>query len=762
MAILLSAAVCIYLELFLSDIIGRVPSAEDGSYATVVGRVSSKEFRRDFQGRILPVIYIVPTKQENKHSKLIQCYLESGDYGLPAIGQYVEISGKVRAFQAPTNPGEFDSRLYYSTLKISYRLTGAKVNRAGGSQNRYREALFETRCFLENSLDKVLSEQDSAIMKAMLLGDKAYMDEETRDMYRNNGIMHILAVSGLHISLIGMGLYELLKRLRLNKVITALFPIAFMYSYGIMCGMGTSSFRAICMFALRLFAPVVGRTYDVLTALSLAEILLLLDQPLYMYNSGFLFSFGAVMGMTVIRPLLNFETLFEGLLAVKMKFADDEISFAKEILLRLAGGLKSGGSVFIATLPVYACFYYTYPMHSILLNLAVIPLMGILMVMGIITMILAIFGGVFGIIPGTGVHIILSLYRILGSSESIIRGSTWYMGHSCKWQVVLYILLTAAFVFLSKALGDEEFSLKVRSNCHMPLMHINICRFLILPLAVFILTIHIEPDLEIDMIDVGQGDGIIVSCGGKHMLIDGGSTSKKNVGKYQIIPFLKYKGIGKLDAVAMTHEDEDHISGIMEIMDEMEKGGIWIDSLILPEVSGSSRGENYDLLEKRAVELGIPVSYINVGETFSLSRASFICLNPEKDMVTDGPNAYSTVLFMKYGNFSALFTGDVEKEGLDNVKEVLRNARSGNDGECIEKITLLKVAHHGSKYTTDDEFLNMLKPKVALISCGLDNSYGHPHEEVLERLENIGSKIYRTDINGAITVVVNDGEVTVN
>ena len=762
LAILLSAAVCIYLELFLSDIIGSGPFAEDGSFVTVVGRVSSKEFRRDFQGRILPVIYIVPTKQENKHSKLIQCYLESGDYELPAIGRYVEISGKVRAFQAPTNPGEFDSRLYYSTLKISYRLTGASVNKIGGTQNSYREALFKTRCFLESSLDKALSEQDSAVMKAMLLGDKAFMDEETRDMYRNNGIMHILAVSGLHISLIGMGLYELLRRLRLNKVITALFPIAFMYSYGIMCGIGTSSFRAICMFALRLFAPVVGRTYDVLTALSLAEILLLLDQPLYMYNSGFLFSFGAVMGMTVIRPLLNLETLFEGILAEKMKFADDEISFFKKIFIKVTEGLKSGGSVFIATLPVYACFYYTYPMHSILLNLIVIPLMGILMVMGIITMILAIFGGVFEIIPAAAVHIILSLYRFLGSSESIIRGSTWYMGHSGKWQVILYIVLIAAFVFLSQLAGNKELFLKVMNGCNMPPMHINACRFLILPVAVLILTIHIEPDLEIDMIDVGQGDGIVISCGGKHMLIDGGSTSKKNVGKYQIIPFLKYKGIGSLDAVVMTHEDEDHISGILEIMDEMEKGGIWIDSLFLPEVSKVSRGENYDLMEKRAVELGISISYINVGESFTLSNASFICINPGKDMVTEGANAYSTVLLMKYGNFSALFTGDVEKEGLDNVKEVLNNVRSGSEGWRIEKITLLKVAHHGSKFTTDEEFLNMIKPKVALISCGLDNSYGHPHEEVLERLENIGSKIYRTDRNGAITVVVNNGEVTVN
>ncbi|WP_081641075.1 DNA internalization-related competence protein ComEC/Rec2 [Butyrivibrio sp. XPD2006] len=745
LAILLSAAVCIYLELFLSDIIGSGPSLDDGSFVTVVGRVSSKEFRRDFQGRILPVIYVVPTKQENKNSKLIQCYLESGDYGLPAIGQYVEISGKVRAFQAPTNPGEFDSRLYYSTLKISYRLTNASVIKTVGAPNLYREKLYEIRCFFERALDRSLSEQDSAIMKAMILGDKAFMDEETRDMYRNNGIMHILAVSGLHISLIGMGLYELLRKLHLGKAATTMIPIVFMYSYGIMCGMGTSSFRAICMFSLRLLAPVVGRTYDVLTALALAEILLLLDQPLYMYNSGFLFSFGAVAGMTLILPALDLESVFENLTIRKMKFADDEMSFAKEILLKAADGLKSGGSILLATLPVYAGFYYTYPLHSLFLNLLVIPVMGILMMLGIITMLLGSFGSIIAIIPGVAVRIILSLYRLLCSSESLIRGSTWYMGHSEKWQILVYMIIISAFVWLKGRAGYK--------------------RFILIPLAILILTFHINPEMEINMIDVGQGDGIVISSTGHHILIDGGSTSNKSVGKYSIIPFLKYKGIGKLDAVVVTHEDEDHISGILEIMDDMEKGGIRIKQLMLPEVSAASRGDNYHKLEQRAGDLGIPVSYINSGEVFNLGKISFTCLNPALGMTSEGANAYSTVLFMEYKAagkrganrpFTALFTGDVEGEGQDYLKSVIRSSPAK-----YADLSLLKVAHHGSRYTTDEEFLSLVSPKIAVISCGRDNSYGHPHQELLQRLRDANVQVFRTDEIGAISITVNNGKVVI-
>ena len=270
---------------------------------------------------------------------------------------------------------------------------------------------------------------------------------------------------------------------------------------------------------------------------------------------------------------------------------------------------------------------------------------------------------------------------------------------------------------------------------------------MLLPVAVIILTLHVNPPLEINMIDVGQGDGIVVSCGGRHVLIDGGSTSAKNVGKYRIIPFLKYKGIGTLDAVVLTHEDEDHMSGIVEVMDDMEKGGIFIKSLILPEVSMSSRGDNYHLLEMRAKELSIPISYIDTGEKFLLGRAEFTCLNPELHMECDGANAYSTVLHMKYGNFTALFTGDVEKEGQENLKRVIESSNG-----IYSDVTLLKVAHHGSMYTTDNEFLKLITPKVALISCGVDNSYGHPHEEVLTRLENIGADIVRTDESGEISI----------
>ena len=197
----------------------------------------------------------------------------------------------------------------------------------------------------------------------------------------------------------------------------------------------------------------------------------------------------------------------------------------------------------------------------------------------------------------------------------------------------------------------------------------------------------------------------------------------------------------------MTHEDEDHISGMFEIMDSVEKNEIKVENLVLPDVGKASRGDNYLKLEERAHELGIKISYISCGQKIVFDGLELLCLNPTKGMETEGANAYSTVLYMKYGDFTALFTGDVEKEGQEHILEDIRK-ESGKYSD----ITLLKVAHHGSRYTSDEEFLELISPKIALISCGIDNRYSHPHKEVLERLSKVGSVVYRTDESGAVRI----------
>lgn len=754
-SIIIAAAVFLYLELFSEHLLANMPPDMDGSCITLCGTVSFREYRKDYTGSILPVLYLVP-EESSGNLKYVQCYMGSSEDYVPSIGEKVMIEGKVKAFTAPTNPGEFNSLLYYSTQKISYRMTGARVTAASGDMSLVPEYLCRTRFFFEKNLDKVLEPSDSAMLKAILLGDRAYMDEDTKDLYQKCGIIHILSVSALHISILGMGLYEFLRRLKVKGVVAVPFAILFMYVYGTMCGMSTSAFRAILMFSLRLLAPVVKRTYDILTALALAGLLLLIEQPLYLYNSGFLFSFGAIIGIAYVMPQL--QPVFVSKKWKMHLITDEEDAGLWKYADKLKESFAASFSIFAVTLPVYASSYYTYPIPGFILNLVVVPLMAPLMIAGLVCLFLAPLSTVLAMIPGTIVHYILAFIGFVCRLTENLPGRTWYIGHTDHLRIALYLVVIAAFPLVSERLRNF-FTKKKRKLLGGRAYIYEAFRLGSLIAAMIMLCFQVRPDLKISALDIGQGDAIVIELKDKTVLIDGGSTSKKQVGKYTMIPFLKYEGIGTIDIAVVTHEDMDHISGLFEVMDDMEKGGIRIENLILPGITAENKGENYQKLENRASELGIPITYITAGKELTVpgTGAVFTCLNPGSGTVYEGANEYSTVLHMRYGDFTALFTGDVEGSGQKQLRGIIESS-----GDRYKNVTLLKVAHHGSEYTTDREFLDYVNPGIALISCGRDNSYGHPHRALLDRLEATDALIYRTDQGGAISIITDGKKCSVS
>ena len=747
--IVIAAAVFLYLELFSDNLLSDTSGEIDGGHISICGTVSFREYRKDYIGNVLPVLYLIPDNGEySGNLKYIQCYMSSSEGYIPSIGEKIKVEGRVKAFMPPTNPGEFNSLLYYSTLKISYRLTGAQVLGASGEMDRVKEYLCRIRFFLERSLDRALEPRDSAMLKAVLLGDRAYMDEELKELYKQCGIIHILSVSGLHISIMGMGIYELLRKIRVNQNLAGLLSIGFIYLYGTMCGMGTSPFRAILMFSLRMLAPMLRRTYDILTALGLAGLLLLISQPLYLYNSGFLFSFGAVIGIAYLR-----QSLLPVFLEKKWKMhlvTDDEEKRWQKVIYFCTESLISSLAIFIVTLPVYASSYYTYPVYGFMLNLLIIPLMIPFMIVGFICLVLAAISSKLALIPGIVVHVILEGISLSCEAMRGIPGKTWYIGHTDHIKITIYLAIILAYPLISDMV-KKRLSGKKKITAQRRLLY-EAARYAVLIGAMVILLFSIKAPVTVTALDIGQGDAIVLEVENKTMLIDGGSTSEKQIGKYKLIPFLQYEGIGYIDIAVMTHEDTDHISGLLELMDDMEKGGIAIGNLMLPGIPESLKGDNYHELESRASKLNIPITYICEGKKLVIpgTSAELICLNPDPHISYEGANEYSTVLYMRYGDFSALFTGDVEGAGQENLKENIASAGGEYSG-----LTLLKVAHHGSEYTTDEEFLNMVRPKIAVISCGKDNSYGHPHRALLERLNSLGAGIYRTDESGAIRIETN-------
>lgn len=654
----------------------------------------------------------------------------------PAMGSVVLMEGKFYAFSHGTNPGEFDGAEYYRIMGQQGRLMQADCLSESRDCSVFREKLYECREYLSLLLHACYPEEEASVMGAMLLGEKGTLDTDVKTLYQHNGIIHILAISGLHLSILGMGFYKLLKRLRVPMVVDIILSIGLMYCYGMMTGMGVSVVRALVMFGLKLAAPLAGRTYDMLTAMTAAALLILVHQPLYLTHSGFLFSFGAICAI--------------GLLPEVSVHLPSGNTFLK--------ALSAGIWVSLAMLPVHLWFYYEFPPYSVLLNLVVIPCMGVLLISGVGVMAAAVLFlplGSLAALPGVWM---LAFYEWCCDLCMKLPGRQWITGRPELWQVAAFLGILALAVLFAKKMKKLQFAA-------------------ILFLAVMTLTLRIPQGLSITFLDVGQGDCICLEEGKRHFLIDGGSSSTADVDVYRIVPFLKYRGIAYLDAVFVTHPDSDHENGIRGMLESYEENGIRIGMLVLPDVAGESKNENYLSLVALAEERRVPVRLIHAGERMESGRISLLCLHPTAAYENGDTNACSTTLYLRYGQFSALFTGDLEGEGEKLVTELLcrtpgqadmrgevtggqMDAEKAADG-LAGNICLLKVAHHGSKNSSSEAFLSAVSPRIAVISAGRDNSYGHPHRETLERLAQRGCGILQTPENGAVTIRVRGEAVRV-
>lgn len=680
-----------------------------------------------------------------------------------SVGSRVLMKGTFRTFSPATNAGEFDAATYYRSMGYGAQMTGAELIQSipqelspgpsAGSAlrtvlwNSFAESMYRLRRHLGNILSACLPGQSAEIVRAMLLGERGGLDPELKDLYQGAGIVHILAISGLHITLIGMGVFHLLRKLRCSFPASAVTAAAVILLYGQLTGNSPSSFRAITMFLLRMLALLCHRTYDLLTALAVAALLLLIQEPLYLYHSGFLFSFSAVLGIALLAPAFDSRPM-------------------------------KGLCVILATLPVSLQEYGMISPYAFFLNLAVLPLMSVVMTGGL----LVLFLGSFSVLAGKSAGIvpvsILALYEILCRGSRRLPFSQVILGAPSAGQIVIYVGILGAICFLpalqqiteplwkktkplrkktnraeekEKRMQGEERLQKENRKPYEKWTGSEKGRILLAAAAVFILLLRVQNGLEIHAVDVGQGDGILIRADGTDIWIDGGSTDKQDVARYQILPLLRHYGVRRLECCILTHEDEDHRNGLMELLAENgEPGAVEIGMLCLPSVEETGKTEGYREVEKLAEEKKIPVQYLKEGDLLCAGKLRMRCLHPEEDSTYADANERSVTMYLTYGAFSCLLNGDLEGEGEKRMLSYVRG-----QGEKTMPLSLLHVAHHGSKGATSEEFLRVFRPQYGFVSCGRDNSYGHPHKETLQRLAACGTKLYDTREDGEITFWTN-------
>lgn len=535
-----------------------------------------------------------------------------------------------------------------------------------------------------------------------------------------------------------MGLFSLLKRIGLGNAGAGLVSLCVMLQYGMLTGGSVSAMRAVCMFVLNVGARVLGRTYDLMTALALSAIFLLLDSPAYLYSSSFLLSFGAVVGLGAVSPHLIRITGAKG---------------------KAGKALISSLSVQAATLPVMLVFFGEVSVIGILLNLFVLPTVGGVLISGLCCSVLGLFSvnaGRAAAVPG---RILLWLYEKVCMFAGKLPFCTWIGGLPEIWQSISYYLLLASGIILAYVMASgiqkkeenqldvgkkvSENSDKIRGVFRKAAKRAYPAGIFLLAAAAGIFVLSRKPgkELRITCLDIGQGDGIVLEIpDGGVFLMDCGSSNKKNTAQYQLLPYLKSRGISHINGIMISHTDKDHISGIMELLEFMEQGltSVRSDALILPD--WEEPPEVYNTLIHLAHSAGMKVLQVESGNSFRMGEAGFHILAPAKDALGEDVNEEGMVVELEYRDFRGLFTGDA---GEPAEKAILNRLRD---------VDFLKVGHHGSRYSSCREFLDQVKAEVAVISCSDSNTYGHPSPETTLRLKKSGAKTEFTMKSGAVSV----------
>lgn len=716
--------------------------ASPGEEITVTGRVCGK----DTDSFVIDSIHLIQLSDVAVSRQMIPSRTKlicenKDDFPSVRIGSTVRVNGILGEFSKATNDGEFDEKSYYEMQNIYGKLTDVVLCGESPKYSVLRECLHDLREYFKGRIKQIFPEREASLMIAMLLGDKEELDRELKDLYQRNGIIHILSISGLHITLIGMSIYKLFRRLGLKIWVAAVGGAVLLCLYGLMTGMSLSACRAIGMYLIRMLAEIVGRSYDMLTSLGLLAVFLVCNNPGNLENAGFLLSFGSILGIGILYPaLLSEASLLPGERARKEKY--EPVAWKrmlrdswKTVGSGLCQALCSGASITLFTLPIQLWFYYEIPVYSILLNVLVLPFVSAIMVTGLVSV----------LVPGTGIigsvgYVILKGYEFLCECFEKLPFHTWNPGKPEVWQVVVYYGLLLMVVLWRK-----------KSDCSLRACWV--IRYIAVFLAVGVFAFRPPAGDRVTFLDVGQGDCILLeTVEGEVYLFDCGSSSRKRIGEYVLLPFLKYHGIGRIDAVFVSHFDEDHCNGIRELLTWGETEGITIGELVVPEVAEQCLEDGLDgLLAGRVL---VPVSYMSTGESYPSEGANILCLHPPQGY--DGEdNASSMCFYMELPDrdFSLLLTGDVEGEGEECLlQELIRHN--------IRDVDVLKVAHHGSRNATGEALLEQVTPRMAVISCGRNNMYGHPHKETMERLEDVGGVIMTTSESGAIRVEI-DGEMRV-
>ena len=659
---------------------------------TIISDIQEKEYKKVCTAKIV---------RNNK--KILINIKMSQDIPSIKYGDSLYIEGEFKQPEEARNYKGYNYKQYLKTKKIigTVELEKAKILKSSNGS-----FIHNIQKYIKDTINGTLTDEEGNLLLAILLGDKDKLSEDIQESFKTSNLSHMLAVSGAHVSYIILGLTYVLQNSIIGKKNGKIVCIIFLLAFMAITNFTPSVTRACIMAILTLFSSIIYRKSDVYTNISVAALITLIFNPYSLLDLGFQLSYGGTIGIIIFIKRIQ-----------EKKSNSKVVNYIKQMAL-----VSIYANIII--IPIMMYHFNTVSFTFIISNIMASPILGIIVITGFLFIIASITVKPLTRLIAIFIKPILSILIKISQICSKLPFSNILVVTPYMFNVISYY---AIILYCIKS--------KKNNKCK-----IIICLLIVLILINFI--IYIFPQkLRIFFIDVGQGDStLIITPDKKTVLIDGGGSDSFDVGEKVLLPYLLDRRILKVDYVLISHFDTDHCGGILTIMEKVK-----VKNIIISEQAEHS--ENYERFKKLMIHKKIRLIEVKKGDKIKIGRYSeFKILFPTSRLLSENPlNNNSIVAQFNYNNFKMLFTGDIEKLA---EQQILKTEKAEIRAD------ILKVAHHGSKTSSIPEFIKAVRPKIALIGVGKNNTFGHPNQQTIKNLENIKCRIYRTDLQGEIIIKI--------
>ena len=694
-----------------------------GQQETITGTLQAEPSVRKDEKDILHIRYEL-SAQSAKGEKVsggYYLYSRQKDYPQVQIGDKITASGKIRRITSYNNPGRIDTVSQAKQQGIYAFMTSDSAVKIEEQPDEMLllKKVAKLRADIKASMEKVMPKADAAAVFAMLFGGYADIDPELLESFTATGIVHILSVSGSHITLLAGSIIAIGQLIRLKKWAVFFILTSIIIIYSIFSGFVPPVIRSAAMGILSYAALTFNRESQSRYLLAVVAVVMLIVSPGLIFNISFQLSFAATAGLLYAAPF------FREMLHFLPKF------------LSLPLSITLGAQLFC--LPFLSWYFHSLSLSSLIANIAAVPIIDAIIILALAAVIINIFLPFVSSVVFVLCSLMLGFTSEITKFLSLLPASTVYLPYMTLIGSILYYILLV--IILNKT---------YRNYCYKQIKAYWLV-FTVLSCLLITGTAYsmMKPqDLAVHFIDVGQGDAaLIITPHKKSIMIDTGGTRDNayDIGKRVDVPYLQHYGVTRLNYIFLSHSDADHAAGVSGIASKLPTDNIFI---------GRENRSDYAAVWHISPQSDIMNKVIPMSEnqTFTIDGVTLNVIRLGASGKAGGVNETSAVIKLTYKNFSVLFTGDLPAQ-----EESALVKRRGSDLTS----TILKVAHHGSSTSSTKEFLQEVNPKWAVISVGANNSYGHPNQAVLDRLSDIDAAIYRTDQNGAVVFKTDGKKCTV-